>query len=187
MTTYSVLKHCQDAATTMQELIRIAPQVELVAKEIVVCLTGNGTVFWFGNGGSASDAEHLAAELSGKFAIDREPLNSVALTCNSSVVTAIANDYGFDQIFSRQVKAHVRSGDVVIGISTSGKSVNVLNGLKTAIDLGAISILLTGKDFEGALEVTHIIRVPSSNTAHIQEAHITVGQAICGFVENEML
>jgi D-sedoheptulose 7-phosphate isomerase len=187
MTEYSIIGHIKKSAETIEKMENFAPKILSIAIDLVECLRRGGTVFWFGNGGSASDAEHLAAELSGRFAIDRAPLDSLALTCNSSAVTAIANDYGFDQIFSRQVNAHVREGDVVIGISTSGSSTNVRNGLIAANRLGAVTILLTGLNYDGDLELNHTLSVPSANTANIQEAHITIGQAICGYVELEMV
>ena len=183
---YSIEKHLQNSAEAFNSMINLAGELEIIAKIVVEKLRNDAGVFWFGNGGSASDAEHLAAELSGRFAIDREPINSISLTCNTSVITAIANDYGYDQIFSRQVKGHVTSSDVVIGISTSGRSVNVLNGLQMAKSLGALTILFTGESFENTFGFDHVIRAPSKNTANIQEVHIALGQALCGYIEFEM-
>jgi D-sedoheptulose 7-phosphate isomerase len=183
---YSIEEHLMASYETFRKTIQLSSKIESISKLLVDSLRSQGTIYWFGNGGSASDAEHLAAELSGRFALDRAPLNSISLTCNSSVVTAIANDYGFENIFSRQIDAHVQSGDIAIGISTSGKSINVLKGLKTAKDRGAVTILFTGENYRDISEFDHVLIAPSQITAQIQEAHIAIGQAICGFVESEM-
>ena len=121
------------------------------------CVQSGGTVFWFGNGGSAADAQHLAAELVGRVALDRRPLRSIALTSDSAVVTALSNDYGYDRVFARQIEALGEPGDVAIGISTSGKSPNVVRGLEAARKLGMVTVLMTGRDdFIAAL----LARVP---------------------------
>jgi D-sedoheptulose 7-phosphate isomerase len=183
---YSIDSHLRGSAETFHKMIGLTGQLESIAQIMLAKLRNEGAVYWFGNGGSASDAEHLAAELSGRFAIDREPINSISLTCNTSAVTAIANDYGFENIFSRQVKAHVRPSDVVVGISTSGKSVNILNGLEAARIIGATTVLLTGNSVEKFSHIDFVVRAPSQVTAHIQEVHIAIGQAICGYIESEM-
>jgi len=142
------------------------------------CRNGN-TIFWFGNGGSAADAQHLACELVSRFFIERKALASIALTTNTSELTAIANDYNFNTIFSRQIEALVKPGDVVIGISTSGNSPNVIEGIRTAKRLGAITIAFTGAT-GGKLrgEAAYLISVPSDITPHIQESHIMIGRLI---------
>ena len=147
----------------------------------------NNKVIWFGNGGSAADAQHLACELVSRFYFNRKALASIALTTNTSELTAIANDFSFNQVFARQVEALVNPGDVVIGISTSGNSPNVVEGIKKAKQLGAITVAFTGST-GGALirEVDYLINVPSDITPHIQESHIMVGHIICYLVEKEM-
>ena len=147
----------------------------------------NHKVIWFGNGGSAADAQHLACELVSRFYFDRKALASISLTTNTSELTAIANDYSFNQVFARQVEALVNKGDVVIGISTSGNSPNVVEGIRKAKQLGAITVAFTGST-GGALtrEVDYLVNVPSDTTPHIQESHIMVGHIICYLVEKEM-
>jgi D-sedoheptulose 7-phosphate isomerase len=184
---YSINEHFVASASLFHSLPALTPQVQKIAEIMLITIKNGGCIYWFGNGGSASDSEHLAAELSGKFAHDRKPLNSISLTTNTSVLTAIGNDFGFEQIFARQVEAHVHHGDIVVGISTSGTSKNVNLGLEAAHKLNAITILLTGVKKNGAGFIDHELNVPSSITAHVQEAHITIGQAICGYIESAYL
>ncbi len=165
-------------------------RVEVIARiaEVIVDAYRQGNkVLWFGNGGSAADAQHLACELVSRFYLDRKALASIALTTNTSELTAIANDYNFDRVFARQVEALVNSGDVVIGITTSGNSPNVIEGIKEAKRIGAITVGFTGAT-GGKLKgkVDHLLTVPSEETPHIQEAHIMVGHIICYIVEKEL-
>lgn len=148
------------------------------------CFRHNGKVILFGNGGSAADAQHLAAEFVGRFKMERDVLPAIALSVNTSIITALGNDYGFDLIFSRQIEAWARTEDIVVGISTSGNSVNVLEGMKKAKELGAKTIGLTGAYGGKLTEVSDlVIAVPSSETCRIQEGHITIGHIICYVVE----
>ncbi len=157
-----------------------------IADYIVQALKAGNKVLLFGNGGSAADAQHIAAELAGKFYLDRSPLPAYALTTNTSVLTAIANDYDFETIFSRQVRGLVKAGDIVIGISTSGNSPNVIRGIEEAKRLGARTIVLTSQD--GVLKslADYALTVPSADTARIQEVHITMGHIICYLVEQAL-
>ena len=140
-----------------------------------------------GNGGSAADAQHIAAELSGRFMKDRKPLYAEALHVNSSYLTAVSNDYGFEKIFSRQLESLLKKGDVILAISTSGKSENVINGIKTSKKLGSKIILLTGeKNFKMGKLSDVVLNVPSTTTPRIQEAHRTIIHIICELVENEL-
>jgi D-sedoheptulose 7-phosphate isomerase len=150
------------------------------------CRSGN-TIFWFGNGGSAADAQHLACELVSRFFIERKALASIALTTNTSELTAIANDDDFNTIFSRQIEALVKPGDVVIGISTSGNSPNIIEGIRAAKRLGAITVAFTGA-MGGKLrgEADYLLSVPSEVTPHIQESHIMIGHVLCYLVEKEL-
>lgn len=159
---------------------------ELVGEMAIHIKEFDATVYWFGNGGSASDAEHLAAELSGRFAIDRAPLRSFALTSNSSTLTAISNDYGYGEVFARQVEGAVRPKDIVIGISTSGRSENVINGLKVANRKGCLTVAFVGRYKKELDFVDYLLPVNDQLTCHIQEAHITIGQAICGGIEQKI-
>ena len=163
------------------------PEIARVA-DVMLNAYGNGnTIFWFGNGGSAADAQHLACELVSRFFLERKALASIALTTNTSELTAIANDYDFNHVFSRQIEALVKPGDVVIGISTSGNSPNVIEGFRKAKQLGAITVALTGRT-GGKMrsEVDYLLAVPSDITPHIQESHIMIGHILCYLVEKEI-
>jgi D-sedoheptulose 7-phosphate isomerase len=143
-----------------------------------------GKVLWCGNGGSAADAQHLAAELSGRFYYDRPPLFSEALHVNTSYTTAVANDYSYDVIYSRLVKAMCRPGDVLIGLSTSGNSKNVLEALRTANEMGVITAAFTGETGGGMKDhCKYLINIPSKDTPRIQECHMLLGHTICEMVE----
>lgn len=166
--------------TNMDEIVHSA---EL----ITACLQGGGKLLLFGNGGSAADAQHLAAEFVGRFIRERDPLPAVALTTDTSALTAITNDYGFEQVFACQIRALGRSGDIAIAISTSGNSPNVLFGVQTAREIGITTIGLTGGDggkLAGMVDCE--IVVPSANTAHIQDTHIAIGHAFCGVIEQAL-
>jgi len=175
---------------TKQSLLRSTDVVLTVAKvsEVLVnALKQGNKALLFGNGGSAADAQHIAAELVGRFAFDRPALPALALSVNSSCVTAIGNDYGFDRVFSRQLEALARPGDVAIGISTSGNSSNVLNGMSTARKMSLHTIALTGGtggNLQGSVD--HCICVPSNETPRIQECHILIGHIIAELVEREI-
>jgi len=165
----------------------LGPKIVDAAQLIAECLKDGGKVLLFGNGGSAADAQHLAAELVGRFVLERSPLPGIALTTDSSILTAVGNDYGFDQVFVRQVLALGCPKDVAIGISTSGNSPNVIKAVQAAAERGLRTIGLAGRD-GGALAkgVEVAITVPSTNTARIQECHIAVGHVLCELVENEL-
>ena len=146
-------------------------------------MEGN-TIFWCGNGGSASDSQHLAGELVGRFIDERRPLKSIALNADTSVMTCIVNDYGYDYIFSRQVEALGSKGDVLIGITTSGNSGNILKAFEVANNLKMTTIGLLGKGGGEAKNISqHSLIINSQSTARIQEAHITVGHILCDLIE----
>ena len=150
-------------------------------------LRGGGRVLAFGNGGSAADAQHLAGELVGRFRRDRAALSAIALTTDSSVVTAIGNDMGYDSVFRRQVEAHGRPGDIAVGITTSGRSPNVVQALQLARERGLVTMGLTGGGggrLAGAVD--YLIDVPHAETARIQEVHVMVVHVLCQIVEEEM-
>ena len=158
-----------------------------VAKEIIKAFKSDKKVLFCGNGGSAADAQHIAAELSGRFYIDREPLFAEALHVNTSYITAVANDYSYDEIYSRLVKAKGRRGDILVGISTSGNSSNVVKAFEEAKKIGMITVGMTGKSGGKMKELSdYLINVPSTDTPRIQEAHITIGHIICEIVEREL-
>jgi len=158
--------------------------LQRIAEEMTSALLGGHKVFWCGNGGSAADSQHLAAELMGRFRRERCGLPSIALTTDTSVLTSIANDYSYERVFQRQVEALCSDGDVLVGISTSGSSKNVCTALKTAKQMGAFTIGFTG-DSGGAIDaIAHVtLRIPSKDTARIQEAHILCGHMICDWIE----
>ena len=162
-------------------------RIEAAAEIITESLRHGGKIHFCGNGGSAADAQHLAAELSGRFYFDRPPLNAEALHCNTSYLTAVGNDYGYDLIFSRLLRGTAKAGDVIVGISTSGNSKNILKAFEVAKELGVKIIAMTGetggamKDFADIL-----LNVPSTDTPRIQESHIMIGHIVCELVETEM-
>jgi D-sedoheptulose 7-phosphate isomerase len=146
-----------------------------------------GTLYLFGNGGSAADSQHIAAELVGRFGFDRPALSAIALTTDTSKLTAIGNDYGYEAIFARQLEGCVGPGDAVIGISTSGRSPNVVRGLEVAGGRGALTIAMTGQDAADCARVArHLLAVPDSRTPRIQEAHIAIGHLLCEFIEESL-
>jgi len=156
-----------------------------LAEEMARVLSGGGTIFWIGNGGSAADAQHLAAELVGRLRRSRRGFASVALTTNSSILTAVANDTSYAEVFSRQVEAHLRIGDMLIGLSTSGDSESVLKAMQVANRRNARTTGWTGMDGGRLKKLVEIcLLVPSSDTQRIQESHITIGHIVCGLVED---
>lgn len=161
--------------------------VKTAGEFCIECFNQGGKMLLCGNGGSAADAQHIAAELSARFQFDRKPLYAEALHVNSSYVTAVANDYDYSKVFSRMVEAAGREGDILVGISTSGNSVNVLNALKQAKIQGMITIGLTGSNGGSMAELCDIcIKVPSNNTARIQEVHILIGHILCEKIETTL-
>lgn len=157
---------------------------ERAAVRMSECLLRGRKILWCGNGGSAADAQHLAAELMGRFRRDRRALASIALTADTSVLTAIANDCGFAEVFERQLEALCLPGDVVVGLSTSGKSRNVCAALETAREIGAFTIALTGQNGGPMASLADVcLRVASSDTARIQEGHILFGHILCEWLE----
>ena len=158
--------------------------VSNTVNEIVTCYKNGGKVLWCGNGGSAADAQHMAAELSGRFYYDRPPLFSEALHVNTSYITAVANDYSYDIIYSRLVEAMGKKGDVLIGLSTSGNSGNVIKALEKANAMGIITVAFTGETggkINGLSK--YLINIPSTDTPRIQECHMLLGHTICELVE----
>ncbi|MCL2669300.1 MAG: D-sedoheptulose 7-phosphate isomerase [Syntrophaceae bacterium] len=172
---------CQVKETFLNEnQTRIVRVIEAVTK----ALKAGNKILLFGNGGSAADAQHLAAEFVNRFLIERPPLPAIALTTDTSVLTSIGNDYDFSDIFSKQVRAIGNTGDVVWGMSASGTSPNVVKGLETAKKLGMVTIGLTGRDGgDIARIVDHFLNVSATSTPRIQETHITVGHVICEMVD----
>jgi D-sedoheptulose 7-phosphate isomerase len=166
---------------------KLLSTISQVAQEIINAFKNDKKVLLCGNGGSAADAQHIAAELSGRFYFDREPLFAEALHVNTSYLTAVANDYSYDEVFSRLVKAKGRAGDILIGISTSGNSKNVIKAIEVANEIGMITIGMTGETGGRMKDICkYLINVPSKDTPRIQEAHIMIGHIICEIVEKEL-
>ncbi len=164
-----------------------ANTIAQVGAALVEAMRNGKTLYLFGNGGSAGDAQHIAAELVGRFTKERRALPAVALTTNTSALTALGNDYEYAIVFARQLEAFGKPGDIVIGISTSGNSLNVLHGLQTAKTLGMVTVGLTGETGGQTRAVAdHCICVPSRDTARIQESHILIGHILCEIIECEL-
>jgi D-sedoheptulose 7-phosphate isomerase len=181
-----VTKQIGESVRVKEQLKGEAKTLIAIAEIIVRAFREGKKVILFGNGGSAADAQHIAAELSGKFIRDRSPLPAIALTTNTSSLTAIANDYGYDSVFARQLQSLADKGDVVVGISTSGNSPNVLLAMEQAKRCGAITVALTGRSGKLKGLADYVLSVPSVETPRIQEAHITLGHIICYLVEEEL-
>jgi D-sedoheptulose 7-phosphate isomerase len=178
----------EESAEVKRRFVREhADRIEQVARLIARALRDGHKLLLFGNGGSATDASHLAAEFVGRYHKDRRPLPAIALGADLAALTCIANDYAYDEIFARQVKAHGQKGDIAIAISTSGNSPNVLKGAEAARALGLTTIGWTGgKGGKLAGLVDHCFIVPSTVTARIQESHITLGHVLCELIEEEL-
>jgi len=182
----NIVKQIEDSIRLKKYLQKEAKNLMAIADLLVDAFRKGNKVLLFGNGGSAADAQHIACELAGKFYLDRTPLPAIALTTNTSALTAIGNDYGYEEIFSRQLKALVKEDDIVIGISTSGKSPNVLRGIEEAKRLGATTIAFMGQGGRLKELADYMLSVPSVDTPRIQEAHITAGHIICYLVEQAL-
>jgi D-sedoheptulose 7-phosphate isomerase len=173
-----------DLKTSLLTNDAILNTVQSIVNDIVICYKQDGKVLWAGNGGSAADSQHLAAELSGRFYYDRPPLFSEALHVNTSYTTAVANDYSYDVIYSRLKQAMGRKGDVLIGLSTSGNSVNVIKALEMANSIGMTTVAFTGET-GGKMKdcAKYLVNIPSKDTPRIQECHMILGHTICELVE----
>jgi len=183
----SIIRNSIDVKELMYSDDKLIKVIENVVDVIVDCFNNDNKVLLCGNGGSAADAQHIAAEFSGRFYFDRDPLFAEALHVNTSYLTAVANDYGYDEIYARAVKGMGREGDVLIGMSTSGNSKNVLNAFKMAQEKGMRTILFSGES-GGELKYwsDYLITVPSTDTPRIQESHIMIGHIICELVEEKI-
>ena len=180
----TLLGQAAAVAEAMQRDERLCAALADLSEAIVATYRNGGRVLLCGNGGSAADCQHIAAELVGRFRIDRPPLAAEALAVNGSTVTAVGNDFSFDDIFARQIQALGRSGDVVIGISTSGSAENVRRALETAKSSGMTTVVFTGPDGGRIRDsADYCLHVPGNDTARIQEGHITVGHILCELVE----
>jgi D-sedoheptulose 7-phosphate isomerase len=176
----------EESAALKRRVSELLPaEIERAGQAMVKALRAGGKLIFFGNGGSAADAQHLAAELTGHFVRERAPLAAVALSTDTSALTAIGNDYGFEHVFERQVRALGRRGDLCIAISTSGNSPNVLRAVKAAREIGIAVVGLTGRGGGSLAQISDIpIVIPSDSTARVQECHITIGHILCEYVDD---
>jgi len=184
-TVRSVLE--QSIRVKQELLASCAPEIARAAEQAVATFAGSGKVLLFGNGGSAADALHIAAEWVGRYVGERQALPAIALAASPAELTSLANDYGYERVFVRGIEAHGRAGDLAIALSTSGNSPNVLAGVEVARERGLFTIAMTGKgggQLAGLADLA--IRVPSDDTPRIQEAHITIGHAICEVVDEAL-
>lgn len=183
----TILQGILDSIATKQALLEQTSEIDQIAASMLECYQAGGKVLIFGNGGSAADAQHIAAELVGRFGFDRPGLPALALTVDTSCLTAIANDYSYDSVFARQVQALGKAGDWVLGISTSGNSKNVVNGLMTAKEMGMTTVGFTGRS-GGKMKMVadYCLCVPSNVTARIQESHLLVAHLCCEIVEESL-
>jgi D-sedoheptulose 7-phosphate isomerase len=184
----SVSQHIQDSIGLKQEILRtLIPQIEKAAQKLTECLRAGNKILFFGNGGSASDSQHLTAEFVGRYEKDRRALAAISFTTDTSILTAVANDYGYDRVFERQMEALGKKNDVAIAISTSGNSKNVLAAVKRAREMGVYTIAFTGNT-GGELKalVDLAIVIPSKKTSRIQESHIMIGHILCECVDDAL-
>jgi D-sedoheptulose 7-phosphate isomerase len=181
------IKENQRVIAGMLEDDKLLARVEVAAKACIAALKNNGKILLAGNGGSAADAQHIAGEFVSRFVFDRPGLSAIALTTDTSIITAIGNDYGYQQIFARQIKAHAQKGDVFIAYSTSGQSTNIITALQEAKQRGVVCIGMTGNR-EGPMKALcdFYLDVPSADTPKIQEGHAVLGHILCGLVERTL-
>ena len=184
----NVIQQLAESATVKRDLAeRDTGQIVEFFQRIIGCLRQGGKILFCGNGGSAADAQHLAAELVGRFGKGKPPLAAIALTTDTSVLTCLSNDYSFDDIFAKQVQALGKKGDVLVSISTSGKSENIVRAARCARELGLFTVALTGSGGGALAEVAELcLKVPSENSQRIQEAHITLGHIVLDLLEKKL-
>lgn len=179
-----ILDHFNEHATVLKESKKLVSDIHLASSMIIETLKNNRTIFWCGNGGSESDSHHLSGELIGRFVGNRKPLKSIALNSGGAEGSCIANDFGFNNVFSRQLDGLGVSGDILVAITTSGNSQNILNVMKTAKNRGIKIISFLGKGGGEALSLSDLsILIPSNTTARVQEMHILIGHIICDLIE----
>ncbi len=183
-----IIKELDENINTTKSLSKnLSDTIVNVSKIIIDCYRNGGKIILIGNGGSAADAQHIAAEFVGKFKLERKSLPAIALTTNTSILTALSNDYGYETIFSRQLDSLAKDKDILIAITTSGNSSNILKAVENAKLRNIKVVGMTGKNGGKLKDMADItIRIPSDNTPRIQEAHITIGHIICGLVENAL-
>jgi len=180
-----IQSHLTEAGDVLYAAVELSELIAEVANAATKSLRNGGTIFWCGNGGSAADSQHFAAELIGRYKQERKALSSLALTTDSSILTAISNDFGFEQVFSRQLEGLAHPGDILIAITTSGSSKSILEVIEKAKTLNVITVMLTSLKYKGNAP-DYVLKIPSIKTEQIQHAHSAVGHIICELVETKM-
>ena len=182
-----IKNYLQNVSNNFKLLESQSDNIQIATNIMIEALNSKNKIIYCGNGGSAADSQHLSAELMGRYKLDRKPLPAISLTVDTSAITAIGNDYGFEHIFSRQLEGIGNKGDVLYATSTSGESKNVIKAIEKAKEIGIKVICVTGKDNNKMAEISNItIHAQSNETNHIQEMHIAIGQLICGIIEEEL-
>lgn len=179
-------EHLAEAGQVIIATTSLSPEIAKVAEVAIASLKLGGTIFWCGNGGSAADSQHLAAELIGRYKHQRKAISSIALTTDTSILTAISNDFGFEHVFSRQLEGLACEGDVLVALTTSGESKSILNAIEKAKAMNVKTVMLTSTKYRGS-QGDYILRVPSTKTEHIQHAHTAIGHIICELIESSLL
>jgi len=183
----SIDKYLEESAQVAYEQKQLKSVFMIIANEVLKSVQEGGTVFFCGNGGSAADSQHLAAELIGRFKKNREPISSIALTTDTSIITSTANDFSYSEIFSRQLLGIGQDKDILIAISTSGESKSVLQAVETANSIGMLTVGFTGKETNSLSNITkYSLHIPSNETGIIQQGHITFGQMLCLYLEENI-
>ena len=182
-----IKNYLQNVSNNFKLLESQSDNIQIATNIMIEALNSKNKIVYCGNGGSAADSQHLSAELMGRYKLDRKPLPAISLTVDTSAITAIGNDYGFEHIFSRQLEGIGNKGDILYATSTSGESKNVIKAIEKAKEIGIKVICVTGKDNNKMAEISNItIHAQSNETNHIQEMHIAIGQLICGIIEEEL-
>ena len=180
-----IQRHLTEAGEVLLSTVALSGQVAEVAEVAIKSLKSGGTIFWCGNGGSAADSQHLAAELIGRYKLQRKAISSIALTTDTSILTAISNDFGFEYVFSRQLEGLAREGDVLIALTTSGNSESILNAVQKAKELKVSTVLFTSTKYTGS-QGDFVLKVGSTKTEQIQHAHTAIGHVICELIESSL-
>ena len=182
-----IKNYLQNVSNNFKLLESQSDNIQIATNIMIEALNSKNKIIYCGNGGSAADSQHLSAELMGRYKLDRKPLPAISLTVDTSAITAIGNDYGFEYIFSRQLEGIGNKGDILYATSTSGESKNVIKAIEKAKEIGIKVICITGKDNNKMSKISDItIHAQSNETNHIQEMHIAIGQLICGIIEEEL-
>lgn len=178
-------RHLAEAGEVLFSTVKLSAQIAEIAEIAIKSLKSGGTIFWCGNGGSAADSQHLAAELIGRYKLERKAISSIALTTDTSILTAVSNDFGFEFVFSRQLEGLARKGDVLIALTTSGHSRSILNAVQKAKVLEVSTVLFTSTQYTGN-QGDIVLKVGSTKTEQIQHAHIAIGHVLCELIESSL-